>query len=50
MVDEKVCGNIGVIVIFIGLVWDFNNVGDIDGIELEYYLGMIEKVLMFFVE
>ena len=29
---------------------DFNNAGDIDGIELEHYPGMTEKALMLLVE
>ncbi len=48
--DEKACGNTGAIVTFTGLVRDFNNAGDIDGIELEHYPGMTEKALMLLVE
>ena len=48
--DEKACGHTGAIVTFTGLVRDFNNVGDIDGIELEHYPGMTEKALMLLVE
>jgi len=44
--DEKAYGNTGAIVTFTGLVRDFNNAGDIDGIELEHYPGMTEKALM----
>ena len=43
--DEKASGNTGAIVTFTGLVRDFNNAGDIDGIELEHYPGMTEKAL-----
>ena len=38
-------GNTGAIVTFTGLVRDFNNAGNIDGIELEHYPGMTEKAL-----
>ena len=48
--DEKASGNTGAIVTFTGLVRDFNNAGDIDGIELEHYPGMTEKALMLLVE
>jgi len=41
----KTLGNTGAIVTFTGLVRDFNNAGDIDGIELEHYPGMTEKAL-----
>ena len=48
--DERASGNTGAIVTFTGLVRDFNNAGDIDGIELEHYPGMTEKALMKLVE
>lgn len=48
--DERASGNSGAIVTFTGLVRDFNNAGDIDGIELEHYPGMTEKALMELVE
>lgn len=48
--DERASGNTGAIVTFTGLVRDFNNAGDIDGIELEHYPGMTEKALMELVE
>ena len=48
--DEKACGNTGAIVTFIRLVRDFNNAGDIDGIELGHYPFMTEKALMLLVE
>jgi molybdopterin synthase catalytic subunit len=41
----KTLGNTGAIVTFTGLVRDFNNAGNIDGIELEHYPGMTEKAL-----
>ncbi|GFD89571.1 molybdopterin guanine dinucleotide biosynthesis protein MoaE [Tenacibaculum sp. KUL152] len=43
-------GNTGAIVTFTGLVRDFNNSGDIEGIELEHYPGMTEKALLSLVE
>lgn len=43
--SAKTIGNTGAIVTFTGLVRDFNNAGDIDGIELEHYPGMTEKAL-----
>ena len=48
--DERASGNTGAIVTFTGLVRDFNNAGDIDGIELGHYPGMTEKALMKLVE
>lgn len=44
-VNATSLGNTGAIVTFTGLVRDFNNAGNIDGIELEHYPGMTEKAL-----
>ena len=43
-------GNTGAIVTFTGLVRDFNQSGNIDGIELEHYPGMTENALLSLVE
>ncbi len=43
-------GNTGAIVTFTGLVRDFNQQGDIEGIELEHYPGMTEAALMSLLE
>lgn len=42
---DTATGNTGAIVTFTGLVRDFNQSGDIDGIVLEHYPGMTEKAL-----
>lgn len=38
-------GKVGAVVSFSGLVRDFNDSGDIKGLELEHYPGMTEKTL-----
>ena len=43
-------GNTGAMVTFTGLVRDFNQDGNIDGIELEHYPGMTENALLLLVE
>ncbi len=43
--QQAPAGEAGAIVTFTGLVRDFNNDGEIDGIELEHYPGMTERVL-----
>ena len=48
--QAKTLGNTGAIVTFTGLVRDFNNAGNIDGIELEHYPGMTEKALSILID
>ena len=43
--QQAPAGQAGAIVTFTGLVRDMNNDGAIDGIELEHYPGMTERVL-----
>ncbi|WP_346992756.1 molybdenum cofactor biosynthesis protein MoaE [Alteromonas gracilis] len=43
-------GNTGAMVTFTGLVRDFNQDGNIEGIELEHYPGMTENALLLLVE